>query len=321
MVEKINVPKGEVWSHIRTIRYEYLKRRLGIKTLNTIDKDGRSDSLCAHFVDQESIDENFQKLAKAVKVDNVSEEINKNVSKKNIDTGAEMFLALNACPTDLLRLYGKILSGSYSRIATLALNIIKNENKEFKPKTKKIFSKIVSLFGFQYIQNQKSENESSNVDIYMDASNVKGWTQNISYILLYSNILDKKILQQVSNHPVHIMNKDGKTSPTALIPFCSFGNHLTGVKAHGFNVPICNIFEPKVLYDQLCYETDLEKLRDKKDHKNLLNQLKVGLVLLLDYNEETNVDLKNDSKKEFNEKQIFYEDIDNPTSIFLDTIS
>ena len=117
------------------------------------------------------------------------------------------------------------------------------------------------------------------------------------------------------------MNKNGKTSPTAFIPFCSFGKHLTGVKAHGFDVPICNIFEPKVLYDQLCYETDLEKLKDNNDHNNLLNQLKVGLVLLLDYNKDTNVDLKNNSKKESDEKQIFYEDIDNPTSIFLDTIS
>ena len=56
-----------------------------------------------------------------------------------------------------------------------------------------------------------------------------------------------------------------------------------GTKAEGFNYSVCNSFKEKILNDQLCYEVDLEKF---KDRKNINNQLKKGLILILDYNED-----------------------------------
>ena len=50
---------------------------------------------------------------------------------------------------------------------------------------------------------------------------------------------------------------------------------------NGFHDPVCHSFEVKIRNEQLCYEVDLEKY---KDDKKIKEQLKSGLVLILDYN-------------------------------------
>ena len=89
-----------------------------------------------------------------------------------------------------------------------------------------------------------------------------------------------------SNHPVHILNTNGKFSRSSFIPFCAFGDKLIGSEIDGFDMKVCNIFKPKLNYDQLCFETDLQEL---KDRDNLMNQLELGLTLVLDYNEERQI--------------------------------
>ena len=66
-----------------------------------------------------------------------------------------------------------------------------------------------------------------------------------------------------------------------------------GVQIDLFEVPVCNSFQDKVLNDQLCYEVDLNKYRDKY---NIDKQLKLGFSFLMDYNEDRQVVLKNDNK-------------------------
>ena len=95
------------------------------------------------------------------------------------------------------------------------------------------------------------------------------------------------------NHPVHIVKDDGLSlSPSAFIPFCEFGGEMSamGVKIDQFNVPVCNSFQEKILNDQLCYEVDLEIF---KDSDNLDMQLKLGLVFIMDYNEDKQIALEN----------------------------
>ena len=86
-----------------------------------------------------------------------------------------------------------------------------------------------------------------------------------------------------TNHPVHILDQDGSFSPSSLIPFCSFGDDMKsmGMVVNGFHDPVCHSFEVKIRNEQLCYEVDLEKY---KDDKKIKEQLKSGLVLILDYN-------------------------------------
>ena len=91
---------------------------------------------------------------------------------------------------------------------------------------------------------------------------------------IYEYVVDKKLLQTASNHPVHMLNKNGGLSTSSFIPFCSFGKDLIGVKMNGLDIPVCNIFKPKNHFDQLCYETDLQELKDNNTDI-LLKQLVV----------------------------------------------
>ena len=93
------------------------------------------------------------------------------------------------------------------------------------------------------------------------------------------------MLQKLSNHPVHILDDEGNLSPTSLIPFCEFGGNISamGIKIDQLEVPVCNSFKPKYVFNQLCYEVDpneyVSKALDEKGKK-------LGLTLIIDYNED-----------------------------------
>ena len=72
-------------------------------------------------------------------------------------------------------------------------------------------------------------------------------------------------------------------NPTALVPFCSISDNFSaiGVKIDQIDVPVCNIFRPKILKDQLCYSVDLNKIKQKIEPKETKS-----FTVFLDYNEE-----------------------------------
>ena len=59
-----------------------------------------------------------------------------------------------------------------------------------------------------------------------------------------------------------------------------------GVKIPHFEVPVCNSFKAKILYDQLCYEVDLNLFSNKS---NINNELKTGFSFLMDYNDDRQI--------------------------------
>ena len=128
-------------------------------------------------------------------------------------------------------------------------------------------------------------------------------------------MIDKMLLQTVSNHPVHILNDERKFSPSSFIPFCSFGHEFIGAETEEFPIPVCDIFKPKHYFDQLCYETDLQEL---KDSRKIDKQLKIGLTLVLDYNEERQNYIITQKNKPHPTKAFYHKD---DVSIHLDTIS
>ena len=91
----------------------------------------------------------------------------------------------------------------------------------------------------------------------------------------------------MTNHPVHLQYKNEsnvvKLNPTALIPFCEFGGNMSvmGVQIDQFDVPFCNSFRPKIIWDQLCYTVDPNKYIDKIDSVGELS-----FSLFINYNEE-----------------------------------
>ena len=106
----------------------------------------------------------------------------------------------------------------------------------------------------------------------------------------------------VNNHPIHIVTKEGKLSPSAFIPFCEFGRNMTsvGVKIDQFDVPVCNSFQAKVMNDQLCYEVDLNRLSNKN---NIEFDLNPGFIFFMDYNEDRQLTF-NQSYEEASKKTI-----------------
>ena len=93
---------------------------------------------------------------------------------------------------------------------------------------------------------------------------------------------------------------------------------LMGTTSEQFDVPVCSSFKPRIRNDQLCYQIDLE---DFKDINNIEKQLKEGLVIIVDYNEERQMP-KNMTNKN-TEKEGFYvlSDDQNLVQIHLGTIS
>ena len=138
--------------------------------------------------------------------------------------------------------------------------------------------------------------------------------------IFYLHSIDKELLQTVNNHPVHILNEKGNFSPSSFIPFCYFGEDFIGARIQEFEIPVCNIFRPRIYFDQLCYETDLQDLKDNNS-ENFLKQLELGLTLVIDYNEERQLDslvsesVTNMSKTKYNLNN------ENSLSMYLDTIS
>ena len=91
---------------------------------------------------------------------------------------------------------------------------------------------------------------------------------------------------------MHLVDKVGKLSPSAFIPFCDFGGNMSAMGMKIINssaLPYCRIFEAKVMQDQLCYEVDLDK---HKSRAKFDKYLKLGLVFLMDYNEDRQVALE-----------------------------
>ena len=108
-------------------------------------------------------------------------------------------------------------------------------------------------------------------------------------------------MQRFLNHPVYIIDHDGKLSPSAFIPFCTFGANMSAInEIFSSDDRVCNCFQGKILNDQLCYEVDLEKFKSKD---NLEKDLKSGLSFVMDYNEDRQVDFNNDIVEESNEKK------------------
>ena len=91
-----------------------------------------------------------------------------------------------------------------------------------------------------------------------------------------------------------------------------------GQKIDAFEVPVCNIFLAKVFNDQVCYEMDLNLFKDEDD---IENQLKDGITLILDPNEERQFE-KNaiNEESEMEIRNYFHNAKDNSVQVHLESI-
>ena len=100
---------------------------------------------------------------------------NGNFSKSDLNDCAEMFIALNSCPSFLERLYWKAFyeSKNTATIALLASNIIKHSKPNLKMKAKRVFAKIMPVLGFKH-QQENNQSFKKNVELMKNIADLKG---------------------------------------------------------------------------------------------------------------------------------------------------
>ena len=59
---------------------------------------------------------------------------------------------------------------------------------------------------------------------------------------------------------------------------------VMGTTIPQFELPVCNKFEPHVLDDRLCYQVDVNKIKDQVEDPG--KAMKIGLIFALDYNKD-----------------------------------
>ena len=105
-------------------------------------------------------------------------------------------------------------------------------------------------------------------------------------------------MKEFTNHPVHVFNANGDKSPSAFIPMCSLFKKSLSFFENEANIdvgfPVCNSFKPVIHFDQVCYEVDLNN--KLKKNEELLKYLRVGILLILDYNEDRQIGMNEETK-------------------------
>ena len=152
---------SEMWSKVKTFRVKQLI------------KYSDNNFIYVYCFTNEELTSTIEEFARFVGVKNILDKIDRKISKSTLNNGAEMFQSLYSCPSFFVRLYMKAFYGNKTSttLAMLASNIIKKANKEdFKEKAIKIFVKIASVLGFQYIFHFNNKTKSFERNIL----NVKG---------------------------------------------------------------------------------------------------------------------------------------------------
>ena len=103
-------------------------------------------------------------------------------------------------------------------------------------------------------------------------------------------------MSQVNNHPVHILDSDGKMSPSSFIPFCFYGkNRLkTTQNVDQFRQTVCSSFQGRVFKDQLCYEFNLTQVLEGETSSANMH---IGLGFLYDNNVERFIHTQEDAEE------------------------
>ena len=155
-----------------------------IQEIKDLDSKNQTDS-CFALVSDDVITENFQNLSKILGL-NVKEHKLKNLAKKIIQNGVEMFLYLNSCENKEEKLFWKdfyknimsvplyIFGYEYRSMKEILLQISKSLHSCTSKDEQKIANKIVKRLSsdvkFQYLQ---PNNDESNII----------WTRNVQNMI------------------------------------------------------------------------------------------------------------------------------------------
>ena len=157
--------KKVIWSHIKTLRFEFLRINSHLPCSSN-----------THLIPDNHISSNVENFSKIVKIGVSENKINKKFSKSDITESAKLFLALNSCPSVFVKLYWKAIYGPKETMAMLTSNIIKKAKDDFKKVALNIFAKVSSVLGFQRLSFQRKGNKSveRNMELTKNILSIKG---------------------------------------------------------------------------------------------------------------------------------------------------
>ena len=122
LVENSSLERRLIKGYVKRLRDEYLIKNIGLPCEITN----------RNFIPFNFVTLHFEKLSQMVGATRSSYEINRNLSRSDINSAAEMFMALNSCPSFYVKLYWKVIYGNESRMAKFASNIIRKAKDGFK---------------------------------------------------------------------------------------------------------------------------------------------------------------------------------------------
>ena len=224
---------------------------------------------------------------------NVSSEdiYRKEVSEESLQTAGELYIYLVHCPDNyspierLKGFYTPLIEESSLRTLLLSLarmiSVTRNQERTGEMTTATLLLRKLS---------ENIELGYSDLDIltssYSDIRNNQQLVARYQDLAKsrWTDLLGSETIRKVS-HPAHITELQGRKSPSAFIPFCSFGGNMSvvGQNTDQFEHPTCNSFKETILEGNLCYEIDPSKFESEK---NLEKSKNIGLSLLIDNNEE-----------------------------------
>ena len=151
MVQNSSLERKLIKDYVKRLRIEYLIKNIDL----TCEKS---------FIPLKFLNLHFEKLSQMIGDTKSSYEINRNLSKNDLNLATNMFIALNFCPSFNVKLYWKVIYGNEPRMAKLASNIIQKAKDGFKARAQKIFARISSMLGFKHITyNHNGESTSKNI--------------------------------------------------------------------------------------------------------------------------------------------------------------
>ena len=268
IIQKTKLNNEDIWKILRKIRSDA-----------TLDKECDLNHKTKY--DAYAMQSMVDQFELQLKVNETNGRRVENISKTLLEQAGEMYLYISFCPDPLmpwLLFYKDLFEKQPANIILLTLNrILKGGNNNSRHEAFKIIAeKLLNNFRNILADTESLEGHSMTTESeYREHSpkDFSGFT-----------------------HPVHMISKGGKISPSAFIPFCEFGGNVSTMElmSDQFDVPICNSFEPKILNDELCYEIDVNKYTSKD---NTEKELKSGLIFIMDYNEDRQITLDQGDKK------------------------
>jgi hypothetical protein len=119
--------------------------------------------------------------------------------------------------------------------------------------------------------------------------------------------------QEVSVHPPHLLDSQGRPMPAALIPFCAYRGDLAtlGEYVGGLEFPTCNKFQPTLLGGQLCYSLNVSSVVSTAENKTESGKKK-GILFAVDLTKDRIYGGKEEKKS----RRFVYPDSSNDENTF-----